>query len=147
MGTVGLELLSQKLFLVHRSHSLFPFRHGYDERNQADVTANQPGLVETRANRMEREMMQARMNHPAMVVPDAMKTLQALGALTHNGLPEKLLRTGASARQPDQRLQRLRRHASKARQEGRRDRRAFVFGRGLARHALFQPKRNGPPWR
>ena len=35
--------------------------------------------------------MQARMNHPAMVVPDAMKTLQALGALTHNGLPEKLL--------------------------------------------------------
>jgi AhpD family alkylhydroperoxidase len=35
--------------------------------------------------------MQARMNHPAMVVPDAMRTLQALGALTHDGLPEKLL--------------------------------------------------------
>jgi AhpD family alkylhydroperoxidase len=31
------------------------------------------------------------MNHPAMVVPDAMKTLQALGALTKDGLPEKLL--------------------------------------------------------
>jgi AhpD family alkylhydroperoxidase len=40
---------------------------------------------------MEIEMMQARMNHPAMVVPDAMKTLQALGAVTQQGLPEKLL--------------------------------------------------------
>jgi hypothetical protein len=35
---------------------------------------------------MEREMMQARMNHPAMVLPDAMKTLQALGALTGRNL-------------------------------------------------------------
>ena len=36
-------------------------------------------------------MMHARMNHPVMVVPDAMKALQALGELTKNGLPEKLL--------------------------------------------------------
>ena len=36
-------------------------------------------------------MTQARMNHPVMVVPDAMKALQALGDLTKNGLPEKLL--------------------------------------------------------
>ena len=36
-------------------------------------------------------MMQARMNHPVMVVPDAMKALQALGESTKNGLPEKLL--------------------------------------------------------
>jgi AhpD family alkylhydroperoxidase len=36
-------------------------------------------------------MMQARMNHPVMVVPDAMKALQSLGDLTKNGLPEKLL--------------------------------------------------------
>ncbi len=35
--------------------------------------------------------MQARMNHPAMVIPDAMKSLQALGAITKQGLPEKLL--------------------------------------------------------
>jgi AhpD family alkylhydroperoxidase len=35
--------------------------------------------------------MQARMNHPAMIVPDAMKSLQALAAVTHQGLPEKLL--------------------------------------------------------
>ena len=35
--------------------------------------------------------MQARMNHPAMVVPDAMKALQTLGELTKHGLPEKLL--------------------------------------------------------
>jgi len=34
--------------------------------------------------------MQARMNHPAMVVPDAMKALQTLGALTQAALPEKL---------------------------------------------------------
>jgi AhpD family alkylhydroperoxidase len=40
---------------------------------------------------MEKDMMQARMNHPAMVVPDAMKALQALGESTRNGLPEKLL--------------------------------------------------------
>jgi AhpD family alkylhydroperoxidase len=31
------------------------------------------------------------MNHPVMVVPDAMKALQALGELTKKGLPEKLL--------------------------------------------------------
>ena len=36
-------------------------------------------------------MMQARMNHPAMVVPDAMKALHALGDLTKKSLPEKLL--------------------------------------------------------
>jgi AhpD family alkylhydroperoxidase len=40
---------------------------------------------------METDMMHARMNHPAMVVPDAMKSLQALGAITHQNLPEKLL--------------------------------------------------------
>jgi AhpD family alkylhydroperoxidase len=31
------------------------------------------------------------MNHPAMVVPDAMKALQALGAVNQRGLPQKLL--------------------------------------------------------
>ena len=36
-------------------------------------------------------MLQARMNHPVMVVPEAMKALQLLGDLTKNGLPEKLL--------------------------------------------------------
>ena len=36
-------------------------------------------------------MMQARMNHPVMVVPDAMKALQSLSALTHEGLPPKLV--------------------------------------------------------
>jgi AhpD family alkylhydroperoxidase len=40
---------------------------------------------------MESDMMQARMNHPVMVVPDAMKALQALSASTQNGLPQKLL--------------------------------------------------------
>jgi AhpD family alkylhydroperoxidase len=36
-------------------------------------------------------MLQARMNHPVLVVPEAMKALQALGELTKNGLPVKLL--------------------------------------------------------
>jgi AhpD family alkylhydroperoxidase len=40
---------------------------------------------------MEREMMQARMNHPALVVPDAMKALHALSATTQQSLPQKLL--------------------------------------------------------
>jgi AhpD family alkylhydroperoxidase len=40
---------------------------------------------------MESEMMQARMNHPVMVVPEAMKALQSLGDLTKNGLPKILL--------------------------------------------------------
>ena len=31
-------------------------------------------------------MMQARMNHPVKVVPDAMKALHALGELTKNSL-------------------------------------------------------------
>jgi AhpD family alkylhydroperoxidase len=31
------------------------------------------------------------MNHPAMVVPDAMNALQALAGLTRHGLPERLL--------------------------------------------------------
>jgi AhpD family alkylhydroperoxidase len=36
-------------------------------------------------------MMQARMNHPVMIIPDAMKTLQTLSNLPHGNLPEKLL--------------------------------------------------------
>jgi AhpD family alkylhydroperoxidase len=36
-------------------------------------------------------MMHARMNHPVMVLPEAMKLMQSLGSLTKQGLPEKLL--------------------------------------------------------
>ncbi|BBB96431.1 AhpD family alkylhydroperoxidase [Bradyrhizobium japonicum] len=36
-------------------------------------------------------MMKARMNHPVMVVPEAMKALQALSESTKPALPEKLL--------------------------------------------------------
>jgi AhpD family alkylhydroperoxidase len=36
-------------------------------------------------------MLQARMNHPVFVVPDAMKALQALSATTEQGLSRKLL--------------------------------------------------------
>jgi alkylhydroperoxidase family enzyme len=46
--------------------------------------------------------MQARMKHPVMVVPDAMKALQALGELTKNSLSEKLLELEAG--ETDERL-------------------------------------------
>jgi AhpD family alkylhydroperoxidase len=36
-------------------------------------------------------MMHARMNHPVMVLPEAMKAMQALSAVNQQGLPEKLL--------------------------------------------------------
>jgi AhpD family alkylhydroperoxidase len=36
-------------------------------------------------------MLQARMNHPAMVVPEAMKALHSLNDAIKQGLPEKLL--------------------------------------------------------
>jgi AhpD family alkylhydroperoxidase len=36
-------------------------------------------------------MMHARMNHPVMVLPEAMKAMQALNAVNQQGLPEKLL--------------------------------------------------------
>ncbi|MCA6110779.1 carboxymuconolactone decarboxylase family protein [Bradyrhizobium cenepequi] len=35
--------------------------------------------------------MQARMNHPVMVIPEAMTTMQTLSNLPHGSLPEKLL--------------------------------------------------------
>jgi len=35
--------------------------------------------------------MQARMNHPVMVIPEAMKAIQALNASTKQGLPGRLL--------------------------------------------------------
>src|SRR5437667_12475122 len=40
---------------------------------------------------MESKMMQARMNHPVKVVPEAMKALQSLGDMTKKGLSQKLL--------------------------------------------------------
>jgi AhpD family alkylhydroperoxidase len=50
-------------------------------------------MAASKSNKMDGEtkMMQARMNHPVMVVPDAMKALQSLGELTKHGLSEKLL--------------------------------------------------------
>ncbi len=36
-------------------------------------------------------MMHARMNHPVMVLPEAMKAMQALNEVNKQGLPEKLL--------------------------------------------------------
>ena len=55
--------------------------------------------------------MEARMKHPAMVVPDAMTALQAVGKAVHTAGVAAAHRPGAPAGQPDQRLQRVRRHA------------------------------------
>ena len=86
-------------------------------------------------------MMHARMNHPVMVLPDAMKALQALGELTKNGLPEKLLElVHLRASQINGCSACVDMHPKIAKQAGR-DRRAPVLGGGLARHALFHRRR------
>lgn len=44
-GAVGFESLRQPFVVVHRSHSLFAFRHSSDVRNRAGVTGG-PALVD-----------------------------------------------------------------------------------------------------
>src|SRR5207245_5664101 len=53
------------------SHPLLAIRHGIDEGSPTDVT--------------RRRMMQPRMKNPAMIVPDAMQALLALGASAEEG--------------------------------------------------------------
>src|SRR5262249_9723914 len=45
VGPLRLEPLRQLVVLVHRSHSLAPFRHLSDERNPADVTRSKAGVA------------------------------------------------------------------------------------------------------
>ena len=86
-------------------------------------------------------MMHARMNHPVMVVPDAMKALQALGELTKNGLPEKLLElVHLRASQINGCSACVDMHPKLAKRAGETDERLFCGG-GLARHALFHGRR------
>ena len=74
--------------------------------------------------------MEARMTNPVFVVPDAMKARrQALHAASPSGgVPRRDARAGEPAGQPDQRLQRLRRHARPrpAKKEGETDERLFA---------------------
>ena len=75
--------------------------------------------------------MQARMNHPVAVIPDAQKALNALGDLTRNNLPEKLLElVHLRASQINGCSVCVDMHPKLAR-EGRGNRRAAVCGRGL----------------
>jgi hypothetical protein len=54
-------------------------------------------------------LMQARMTNPAMIVPEAMQALQALGKSAEQlGVRSPTLGLTAPAREPDQWLQRLR---------------------------------------
>ena len=56
--------------------------------------------------------MESRMKNPAIILPDAMQALLALNsAIEKGGLPPATTGTCAFASQPDQRMQRLRRHA------------------------------------
>lgn len=72
-------------------------------------------------------MMQARINHPAMVVPDALKSLQALGAVTQRSLPEKLLElVHLRASQINGCSVCLDMHAKSARKAGETDERLFA---------------------
>ena len=128
MAAVGLELLGQPFFFFHRSHSPIALRHSPDGRDPADVTKEM--------------IMQARMTNPVFVVPEALKALMALGtSIAKGGVPNTHPRAGAPARQPDQRLQLLRRDACARPEEGRREGRAPVHRRRLARGALLHRRR------
>jgi AhpD family alkylhydroperoxidase len=64
-------------------------RHHHDERARAGVTA---GHVARPLNLKETTMIQARMNNPAEVLPEAMKILQALpAAACQGGVPPQTL--------------------------------------------------------
>ena len=82
--------------------------------------------------------MQARMKNPAISTPGAMQALLALDKSTAERQPALChAQARPPARQPDQRLQRLRRHARARAQEGRRDRRADLRRGRLARTPYF----------
>jgi len=56
----------------------------------------------------EKQGLQARMNHPVMIIPEAMPAMEAPGAAARKGgVPARTLQNGRTARQPDQRVQRL----------------------------------------
>src|SRR5215831_5510207 len=62
-----------------QSHFLIAIRHGSDRPNSASLIRS-------------KTIMQARMNQPAMVLPEAMKALQALSTSVENrGVPKSLL--------------------------------------------------------
>ncbi len=89
--------------------------------------------------------MHARMNHPVMVLPEAMNALQSLGNLTKQGLPEKLLElVHLRASQINGCSVCVDMHPKIARKAGR-DRRAPVRGVRLARCALFHRRRARRP--
>src|SRR5436309_6388715 len=72
MTSVLLKPFRQPFVLTHRSHSFLAIRHDSDERNSDFVTRRLT-------------IMQARMKNPAMIVPDAMQALQALGKTAEQG--------------------------------------------------------------
>src|SRR5438034_5699458 len=79
MTSVLLKPFRQPFVLTHRSHSFLAIRHGKDERNSDFVTRRLT-------------IMQARMKNPAMIVPDAMQALQALGKTAEqDGVPPRTL--------------------------------------------------------
>ena len=80
-------------------------------------------------------VMQPRMNHPAMILPGAMQALHALSAATEKRPVRAHARARPSSRQPDQRLQRLPRHALAGAAETWGNGRAAVHRRCLARRA------------
>jgi len=103
-------------------------------------------------------MMQARMNHPVFVVPDAMKALKALSATTEHRLPQKLLElVHLRASQINGCSVCVDMHPKIARKSGETDERLFAVAawrliqRGRARRAGFdrgadaveRPRRSG----
>src|SRR5258708_11696561 len=94
MVPTGLEALGQNFFLGHRSRSLIPVRHRYDERDLADVTnrgRRDPSNIQPIEIHRGNPAMHARMKHPMFILPEAMKAMHALHKSTDDtGISEVL---------------------------------------------------------
>ena len=90
--------------------------------------------------------MQARMNHPVTVIPEAMKTLQAFSDLPKASLPEKLLElVHLRASQINGCSVCVDMHPKLARKAGETDERLFCVA--AWRDTPFSATANAPHWR
>src|SRR4051812_17642499 len=101
MTSGSLELLGQLFVFIHWSHSFVVFRHSDDELNPADVTESaalaerrwaalspwKSGYLASRPGNDTRrsDIVQARMQNPAVIIPDAMPAILSLLKATKKG--------------------------------------------------------------
>ena len=144
-------------FEVDGSHALDAFNHLYAYAGHGGTTAGgvrRHRLAVSTDEGHARELtinggaiMHARIDNPAVVVPGALKALQALGALGPEvRRPQDDALSRRAARQPDQRLQHLRRHSLSRAQACRRAGRAHQRRRRLGGKRPTSPMPSGPLW-